>query len=98
MPVREMCRRDKPTKHSLSSGNHFSFLTQKSRNREGVSPSATTSRFRGENVMRAFVFIITFVLAFGGATVVDTADNLPNAGLFVFNVAPVDAPTVVASR
>lgn len=48
--------------------------------------------------MRAFVFIVTFVLAFGGVSVVDTADNLPNAGLFVLNVAPVDAPTVVASR
>lgn len=49
--------------------------------------------------MRVFVFIVTFVLAFGGATVADTADNhLPNAGLFVFNAAPVDAPTVVASR
>ena len=49
--------------------------------------------------MRAIVFIVTFVLAFGGATVVDTMDNhLPNAGLFVFNASPVDAPTVVASR
>jgi hypothetical protein len=48
--------------------------------------------------MRTIVFIITFVLVFGGATVVDSADKLPNAGLFVFNVAPVDAPTVVASR
>ena len=48
--------------------------------------------------MRAIVFIITFVLVFGGATVVDSADNLPNAGLFVFNAAPVDSPTVVASR
>jgi hypothetical protein len=47
--------------------------------------------------MRAIVFIITFVLAFGGATVADSSDNLPNAGLFVFN-ATVDAPTVVASR
>jgi len=48
--------------------------------------------------MRAIVFIVTFVLAFGGVSVVDTADNLPNAGLFTFNAAPVDAPTVVASR
>ncbi len=48
--------------------------------------------------MRAIVFIITFVLVFGGATVVDSADNLPNAGLFVFNATPVDSPTVVASR
>jgi hypothetical protein len=48
--------------------------------------------------MRAIVFIVTFVLAFGGATVVDATDNLPNAGLFVFNASPVDAPTVVASR
>ena len=48
--------------------------------------------------MRAIVFIVTFVLAFGGASVGDTADNLPNAGLFTFNTAPVDAPTVVASR
>jgi hypothetical protein len=54
--------------------------------------------FAGESVMRAIVFIVTFVLVFGGATVVDTADNLPNAGLFVFNASPVDAPTVVASR
>jgi hypothetical protein len=51
-----------------------------------------------ENVMRAIVFIVTFVLAFGGVSVVDTADKLPNAGLFAFNAAPVDAPTVVASR
>jgi len=48
--------------------------------------------------MRAIVFIVTFVLAFGGVSVVDTADNVPNAGLFVFNAAPADAPTVVASR
>ena len=49
--------------------------------------------------MRATLFIVTFVLVFGGVTVADTtADNLPNAGLFVFNAARVDAPTVVASR
>jgi hypothetical protein len=49
--------------------------------------------------MRATLFIVTFVLVFGGVTVADTtADNLPNAGLFVLNAAPVDAPTVVASR
>jgi hypothetical protein len=48
--------------------------------------------------MRAIVFIVTFVLAFGGVSIVDTADNFPNAGLFAFNAAPVDAPTVFASR
>jgi len=49
--------------------------------------------------MRVIVFIVTFVLVFGGATVADTADTrLPNAGLFVLNGSPVDAPTVVASR
>jgi hypothetical protein len=55
--------------------------------------------FAGESVMRAIVFIVTFVLVFGGATVADsTDDHLPNAGLFVFKAPPVDAPTVVASR
>lgn len=48
--------------------------------------------------MRAIVFVVTFVLAFGGVSVVDTAENLPNAGLFALTAAPVDAPTVVASR
>ena len=48
--------------------------------------------------MRTIVFIITLVLAFGGATIVDSADKLPNAGLFVLHVALVDTPTVVASR
>ncbi len=48
--------------------------------------------------MRAIVFIVTFVVAFGGVSVVETADNFPNAGLFSFNAPPVDAPTVFASR
>lgn len=48
--------------------------------------------------MRAFVFIVTFVLAFGGVSIGDTADHVPNAGLFAVNLTPVDAPTVVASR
>jgi hypothetical protein len=70
------------------------------RNPETVRAYHLEQRHRGfdESVMRTIVFIITFVLVFGGATVVDSADKLPNAGLFVFNVAPVDAPTVVASR
>jgi hypothetical protein len=65
----------------------------------GYHPGQRHHGFAGESVMRAIVFIVTFFLVFGGATVADTADNdLPNAGLFVFNAAPVDAPSVVASR
>ncbi len=50
--------------------------------------------------MRAILFIVTFTLVFCGASVAGSTDRLPNAGLFVFNVAPIalDAPTVVASR
>lgn len=48
--------------------------------------------------MRAFVFIVAFVLAFGGVSIGDATNPVPNAGLFAVNVTTVDAPTVVASR
>ena len=50
--------------------------------------------------MRAITFILTFVLVLSGVSVGGTTDSLPNAGLFVFDVAPiaVDTPVVVASR
>lgn len=50
--------------------------------------------------MRAFTFLLTFTLVLCGASVVEPTDNLPNAGLFVFDSAPtaVDAAIVVANR
>jgi hypothetical protein len=50
--------------------------------------------------MRAIAFLLTFTLVFCGATVAGPTDHGPNAGLFVFDVAPVDpgAPLVLASR
>jgi hypothetical protein len=84
--------------NSAFPGNRFRTVTQKSRNGEGVLLPQRHQGFAGEKVMRAIVFIVAFVLAFGGVSVDVTADNPPNAGLFSFNAAPVDAPTVVASR
>jgi hypothetical protein len=50
--------------------------------------------------MRTIIFIVTFVLAFGGVSVAGAPDNLPNAGLFVFHANPAiaDASIVLASR
>lgn len=49
--------------------------------------------------MRAIAFLLTFTLVFGGASVGAPTDNPPNAGLFVFDRAPVaDAAVVIASR
>lgn len=50
--------------------------------------------------MRAVTFILACTLLLSGGSVAGTADSLPNAGLFVFNVTPVaiNAPVVVASR
>jgi hypothetical protein len=49
--------------------------------------------------MRAITFLLTFSLVLG-VTIGDPTNGLPNAGLFIFDEAPisVDAPTIVASR
>lgn len=50
--------------------------------------------------MRSITFLLTFTLVFCGASVAGSTDNLPSAGVFVFDMAPIaaDAPIVIASR
>lgn len=50
--------------------------------------------------MRTIIFIVTFVLVFGGVSVAGAPDDLPNAVLFAFHSTPVttDAPIVLAGR
>lgn len=47
--------------------------------------------------MRAVAFIIAFTLGLCGGSVSGPTDNLPNAGLFMFD-SPAQPSMVVASR
>ena len=47
-----------------------------------TSPNDIT--VRGESLLRTVVFILTFVLAYGGASVV-TEERIASAGLFAFS-------------